>query len=403
MIRRMLQDQLERAAAHHAVVTVTGPRQSGKTTLARMAFPDRPYVSLETPSEREFAVDDPLGFLARFPAGAILDEIQRAPELPSYLQGIVDEDPSPGRFILTGSRNLALLEGVSQSLAGRTALLELLPLDLAEIRRFGESPDDLDTAIWRGGYPRIHDRGLPAGEWLADYTATYLERDVRALLGVGDLEAFHTFLRLCAGRVGQLLNLASLASDCGIAQPTARRWLSVLEASFVTFRLAPFHANFRKRLSRHPKLYFHDPGLAVSLLGVEEPRQLATHPLRGAMFEGWVVSEIVKWHRHRGRQPQISFYRERDRLEVDVVLEHGAELTLVEAKAGRTPSSEHFAAFPAFANRIAARGDERWRVARRLVVYGGKESQSRSAGELVGWADLPSALEPHEGEATKPA
>jgi hypothetical protein len=392
VIRRTLQDQLERAATKHPVITLTGPRQSGKTTLARMSFPDRPYVSLETPAEREFAAGDPLRFLAQFPGGAILDEVQRVPELTSYLQGLVDEDPSPGRFILSGSQNLALLEGVSQSLAGRTALLELLPLELAEIRRFGGPPDDLDTAIWRGGYPRIHDRGLSADEWLADYTATYLDRDVRMLLNVGDLEAFHTFLRLCAGRVGQLLNLASLASDCGIAQPTARRWLSVLEASFVAFRLPPFHANFGKRLTRHPKLYFHDPGLAVSLLGVEEPGQLATHPLRGAMFEGWVVSEIVKWHRHRGRLPRISFYRERDRLEVDVVLERGAELTLIEVKAGRTPSGEHFAAFPVFADRIAARGDERWRVARRMVVYGGEERQSRSGGDLIGWAALGDAL-----------
>lgn len=197
MIRRTLQEHLERAAERYPVVTMTGPRQSGKTTLARTAFPDRPYVSLETPSEREFAAEDPLGFLARFEKGGILDEIQRAPGLLSYMQGMVDEDPSPGRFLLTGSQNLPLLEGVSQSLAGRTALLELLPLDLAEIRRFDGSDDDLDTVIFRGGYPRIHDRGLPAAEWLADYTATYLERDVRNLLAVGDLETFHTFLRLC--------------------------------------------------------------------------------------------------------------------------------------------------------------------------------------------------------------
>ena len=389
MIRRTLRERLERAAERYPVVTMTGPRQSGKTTLTRMAFPGRPYVSLETPSEREFAVEDPLGFLARFESGGILAEIQRAPELPSYMQGIVDDDPSPGRFVLTGSQNLPLLKGVSQSLAGRTALLELLPLALEEIRRFDGSDDDLDTVIWRGGYPRIHDRGLPAAEWLADYTAAYLERDVRNLLAVGDLETFHTFLRLCAGRVGQLLNLASLAADCGVSQPTARRWLSTLEASFIAFRLPPFHANLGKRLIKRPKLYFHDPGLAVSLLGIDTPEQLATHPLRGAMFEGWLVSEVVKWHRHRGLRPQISFFRERDRLEIDLVIARGAELTLIEAKAGRTPSSEHFAAFPAFAERIAARGDERWRVARRMVVYGGEESQSRSQGELVSWTDLP--------------
>lgn len=393
MIRRTLQDQIEAAATQSPVVTVTGPRQSGKTTLTRAAFPDRPYVSLETPSEREFAGDDPLGFLARFPDGAILDEIQRAPELLSYLQGIVDDDPSPGRFVLTGSHNLALMEGVSQSLAGRTALLELLPLELDEIRRFDSPPVDLDTVLWRGGYPRIHDRGLPPAQWLSDYTATYLERDVRSLLAVGDLETFHTFLRLCAGRVGQLLNLASLAADCGVSQPTARRWLSTLEASFVVFRLPPFHANLGKRLTKRPKLYFHDPGLAVNLLGVEEPEQLATHPLRGPMFEGWVASEILKWHRHRGLSPRFFFYRERDRLEVDFVLERGAELTAIEAKVGRTPSGEHFAALPRFEERIAGRGDKRWRVGRRLVVYGGEESQTRSAGALVGWADLPGRLE----------
>jgi len=392
MIERTLAEQVSAAASRYPVVTITGPRQSGKTTLTRMAFPERPYVSLETPSERQFAADDPIGFLARFTEGAVLDEIQRSPELLSYLQGMVDEDPTPGRFILTGSHNLSLLEGVSQSLAGRTALLELLPLELEEIARFGGSSDDLDTAIWRGGYPRIHDRDLPPTQWLAEYAATYLDRDVRSLLAVGDLDTFHTFLRMCAGRVGQILNLESLAADCGISQPTARRWLSTLEASFIVFRLPPFHANLGKRLAKRPKLYFHDPGLAASLLGVEEPEQLTTHPLRGAMFEGWVVSEVVKWHRHRGMRPPISFYRERDRHEVDLVLEHGAELTLIEAKAGKTPRSDHFAALATLTKQITTGGDDRWRVGRRMVVYGGEESQLRDAGQLVAWADLPEAL-----------
>jgi hypothetical protein len=393
MIQRTLQKQVEAAAVRYPVVTVTGPRQSGKTTLARMTFPDRPYVSLETPSEREFAADDPLGFLGRYPKGAILDEIQRAPELLSYLQGIVDEDPTPGRFVLTGSQNLTLMEGVSQSLAGRTALLELLPLELAEMRRFDDgATHSLDTFLWRGGYPRIHDRGLPAAQWLADYTATYLERDVRSLLAVGDMGAFHTFLRMCAGRAGQLLNLVSLAADCGISQPTARRWLSTLEASFIVFQLRPFHANLGKRLTKRPKLYFHDSGLAANLLGIEKPEQLATHPLRGAMFEGWVVSEIVKWHRHRGLRPEISFYRERDRLEVDLVIENGMDLTLVEAKAGQTPASDYFAALTVLAEQIEARGDGRWKATHRLVIYGGEESQSRSQGELVSWGDLPQRL-----------
>lgn len=388
-VLRTIQDQLERLAAQHPVVTITGPRQSGKTTLSRTTFPEHAYVSLETPSERELASEDPLAFLARFGAkGAILDEIQRAPELPSYLQGIVDDDPTPGRFVLTGSQSLSLLDRVSQSLAGRTALLELLPLDLSEIRRFPHPPRGLDTVLWEGGYPRIHDRELAPNEWLADYTATYLERDVRGLLAVGDLATFHRFLRLCAGRVGQLLNLTSLAADCGVAQPTARSWLSVLQASFIVFLLPPFHANLGKRLVKHPKLYFHDSGLAANLLGIENPGQLATHPLRGALFEGWTISEILKWHRNRARRPELSFYRERDRIEIDLLVERGEQLTLIEAKAGRTPASDYFKAFPHLVELIAARGDKRWRVARQAVVYGGEETQSRDVGELVSWSDI---------------
>ena len=297
--------------------------------------------------------------------------MQRAPDLLSYLQIHVDEDPSPGRFILTGSQNFALMDSVSQSLAGRTALLELLPLSLEELRRFPGAPEDLDAILWSGGYPRIFEQKLDPSEWLASYTATYIERDVRSLLNVGDLEAFQTFLRLCAGRVGQLLNLSDLASDCGISQPTARRWLSVLEASFVVFRVSPFHANFGKRLIKTPKLYFYDTGLAVSLLGIEHPSQLSSHPLRGAIFENWVASEIVKEHCHHGKRPRLFFYQERGRLEIDFILEQGAELVAMEVKAGRTPSSSFFGAFPTLESRISDRGDARWRLSRRIVVYGG--------------------------------
>lgn len=389
VIQRSLQTHLERHATQYPVVTLTGPRQSGKTTLARMTFPDRAYVSLENPAEREFATEDPIGFLGRYPEGAVLDEIQRAPDILSYLQTRVDEDPTPGRYLLTGSQNFALLDSITQSLAGRTAILELLPLDLEEIRRFPQPPDELGPLLWNGGYPRIYEQLLPAHEWLAAYTATYLERDVRNLLNVGDLEAFQTFLRLCAGRVGQLLNLSSLAADCGIAQPTARRWLSVLEASYIVFRLSPFHANFGKRLIKTPKLYFYDSGLVASLLGIEHPDQLATHPLRGSIFETWVVSEIVKQHRHRGKRPHLFFYQERGRLEIDLVMEKGADLTLIEVKAGRTPSSRYFSGFSSFEARLNERGDRRWRLSQRLVVYGGDASQSRDVGELVSWRDLP--------------
>jgi predicted AAA+ superfamily ATPase len=386
VIERLLQPRLLDLATRYPVLTLTGPRQSGKTTLSRMAFPGHPYVSLENPAQREFAEEDPVGFFARYREGAVIDEVQRVPRLVSYLQGLVDADPRPGRFLLTGSQNLALVDALTQSLAGRTTLTVLLPLSLAEIRRFSDPPTDLDTLLWRGGYPRIYERDLPAQEWLADYTATYVERDVRQLVNVGDLLLFQTFLRLCASRTGQLLNLSSLAADCGISQPTARSWLSVLEATYIVFRLPPFFANLGKRLIKTPKLYFYDSGLAANLLNIDNPRQLETHPLRGPLFETWVVGEIAKAHLHRGRRPRLSFYRDRDRLEIDLVLERGSDLVLVEIKSAQTPSSKQFAAFEGFAQAIAEK--EGRKIAGRFVVYGGEESQQRSAGRLLPWSDL---------------
>jgi uncharacterized protein len=281
------------------------------------------------------------------------------------------------------------MDAVSQSLAGRTALAELLPLDLEELRRFPRPPADLDHVLWAGGYPRIHQHGLPPDEWLADYSATYVERDVRQLVQVGDLMLFQTFLRLCAGRTGQLLNLSSLAGDCGISPPTARSWLSVLEASYVAFRLPPFFSNLNKRLIKTPKLYFYDVGLAASLLGIGHPRQVETHPLRGPLFETWVVGEVLKRHRHRGQRPRLYFYLERGRLEIDLVIEQADRLTLVEIKSGKTPSSRYFSAFERFAERFEASATAApWRLGRRVVVYGGDESQARSQGELLSWSDL---------------
>ena len=294
MIARDLAPLLRRAAATTPVVTLTGPRRSGKTTLCRALFPGHAYRTLEGPDARAFALDDPRSFLGELPEGAVIDEIQRAPDLLSHLQGIVDDDPAPGRWILAGSQDRLLLESIGQSLAGRTELHELLPLTWGEIRRFAHPPASLDEALFTGGYPRILDHALDPTAWLRAYIGTYLARDVRTILNVGDLARFQRFLGSCASRTGQLLNYSSLANDCGISRPTAKQWVDVLETSFIVFRLPAFHGNIRKRLVKAPKLYFCDTGLVCWLLGIHELRQLRSHPLRGPIFETWVVSEALK-------------------------------------------------------------------------------------------------------------
>ena len=381
MIQRDLAPEVIRAAAEMPAVTLTGPRQSGKTTLCRALFPEHAYRTLEAPDDRAFAIDDPRAFLAQFPDGAILDEVQRVPALLSYLQGIIDAHPAPGRWILTGSQNLALLDSVGQSLAGRTEVFHLLPLTWEEVTRFDRCPADLDEALLSGGYPRIFDRDLEPSRWLRSYAATYLERDVRSISNVGDLTAFQRFLGLCAGRTGQLVNYSSLADDCGISQPTAKAWLSVLEASFVAFRLPAFHSNLRKRLVKMPKLHFYDSGLVCWLLGIREPEQLRSHPLRGAIFESWVISEIVKHRTNRGETRSLSFYRDRSGAEVDLVIEHPEGLTLVEAKAAQTPSSTLFRG----ALRVQGHFRVKTPIPEVVVVYGGDAFQARSAGRLIPW------------------
>lgn len=386
MIPRRLQPRLLDLAAKFPVVTLTGPRQSGKTTLCRAAFPGKPYVSLEAPDVREFARADPRGFLATYRDGAVLDEVHRVPDLLSYIQVEVDRDRSPGRFILTGSANFTLLRTLGQSLAGRTALLELLPLDLDETRRFGPLPADVFTLIWRGTYPAIYDRGLDPEDWYPAYAATYLERDVRSILNVGDLSAFQAFLRLAAGRVGQLVNLHALGADAGVTHATARSWLSVLEAGYVAWRLPPFHATVSSRLVKTPKLHFVDPGLACYLLGIRSADQLRTHPLRGAVFETWVASEILKRYTHAGRTSPMTFFRSRDGAEVDIVLSAGSSLTAVEAKSGLTAASDFFrgmASLEAVAARLVPP-----QPVRAFVVYGGGETQQRTKGTVVAWSAL---------------
>jgi predicted AAA+ superfamily ATPase len=304
--------------------------------------------------------------------------------LPSYLQGIIDVDPIPGRWILTGSQNLALLESISQSLAGRAAVLHLLPLARGEVIRFPRPPRSLDETLLAGGYPRIFDRQLDPSDWLRSYVATYIERDVRTISNVGDLATFQRFVELCAGRTAQLLNLSALASDCGVSQPTAKAWVSILETSFVVLRLPAFHENLRKRVVKLPKLHLYDCGLVCWLLGIRRPEQLRSHPLRGAIFETWVVSEICKHRVNRGESGGLWFYRDRDGAEVDLVIEHPDRLVLVEAKAAQTASASLFGS----ARRVRGHLSEASRACDIVVAYGGNEAQQRSDTRLIPWANL---------------
>ncbi len=387
MIERDLQPILLDAATHYPVVTVTGPRQSGKTTLCRATFPDHAYVSLERIDSRDHAHEDPRGFLDEYSRGAIIDEVQRVPELLSWLQVEVDEHPDHGRFILTGSQHFGLSAAISQSLAGRTAVLNLLPPSLGELRRFRQSStDDLIQTLWTGAFPRIFDRGIPPDRWLADYVTTYVERDVREVLNVGDLRSFSTFIKLCAGRTANEVNLSALAGDAGVTHNTAKAWLSVLETGYLVTLLPAWHRNLRKQLVKRPKLHFLDTGLVCSLLGIHAPDQLRYHPLRGAIFESWVVAEILKTRLHAGFSPGVHHFRESRGLEVDAVIEREGTLILVEAKSGATMNSEQLRPLARLTELLERHQEHQ--PTERVLVYGGAEPHARSAATVLPWSRI---------------
>lgn len=375
MIEREITPLLKRLARSYPVVTVTGPRQSGKTTLCRNVFDGMRYLNLENPDQREFAQTDPRGFLELARGGAVIDEIQRVPDLLSYIQVDVDETGRPGQFILTGSEQFRLSDAVGQSLAGRTALLRLMPFSLAERARVGAS-DDIDEIIAAGFYPRIYHEGLEPSRALADYFETYVERDVRRSNEIRNLTAFRTFVRLCAGRVGQMLNLNSLGGDVGVSHGTAREWLTILEASYIAFLLPPYYANIRKRLVKSPKLYFCDVGLASYLIGIDDPSQVATHPLRGQLFENIAVTEALKQRLNHGRDPRLTFFRDSNGLECDLLCETGEGVAAMEIKSSATVTSSFFTSLHKVAELVP-------NVASKAVVYGGTQYTQRSDASVV--------------------
>ena len=372
MIARLAEHELRALASDFKAVAVIGPRQSGKTTLVRYVFPEKPYVNLENLDTRSFASEDPRGFLNSYSQGAILDEIQRVPHLFSYLQEILDDSRESGLFILTGSNNFLLQENISQSLAGRIGYLQLLPLSIGEI---GEMATDVDEIMLRGGYPAIYEQNISVYKWYANYIRTYVERDVRLIKNIGDLQVFEKFLRLCAGRIGQLLNMSSLAVETGVDVKTIGSWLSVLEMSFLVLRLHPFHRNYNKRIVKMPKLYFYDTGLALALMGVEEKEQVQIHPFRGAVFENLIVLEFFKKRLNAGKNPNLYFWRDHVGNEIDLLMEMNTELIPVEIKSGQTVTSEYFKGLN-FWNKLTNHQGG-------YVVYSGDITQHRSNGMTV--------------------
>lgn len=395
VVPRHLAPTLLRASTQYPIVTLTGPRQSGKTTLLRATFPRHRYASLETPEDRQFATEDPRGFLARLAVPAIVDEAQHVPDLFSYIQVLADERGTAGQFILSGSQNFLLMRRVTQSLAGRAFIAHLLPFSTAELRglppRAPETLAAVDPAAagpplagaWpglaaAGFYPPVHDRGLSPFEWASVYFQTYLQRDVRSLTQVGDLEAFRRFVLLCAGRAGQLLNLSSLGNDCGVSHETVRRWLSVLETSFVVFRLSPHHERFNKRLTKSPKLYFVDTGLLCYLLQIRNADELAVHALRGAVFENLIIADLFKRAFHTGTEPRLAFWRDHRGNEIDLVVNAPAGPVPVELKSGATVASSFFKGLR-YWQKIASNPQ------RGVLVHGGDESYVREGAAVLSW------------------
>lgn len=381
MIKRAIETKLLALAEKFQVISLMGPRQSGKTTLVRHAFGDFPYVSLEDPGTRQFALADPRGFLENYPTGVILDEVQNTPELLSYIQSIVDEDRKR-QFILTGSANFLLMEKISQTLAGRTAVLDLLPFSMQELTNENVKFEQYETLIFKGQYPRIYDRDIAPTDFYPSYIRTYVERDVRMIKNIENTNDFVRFLKLCAGRTGQLLNYTSLADDVGISVNTVKAWFSVLESSYIVYRLQPFYKNFNKRIIKSPKLYFYDTGLAASLLDIQDENQLRSHYLRGALFENLIINEFIKQNFNQGIRNYPYFWQDHRGKEIDCLLVERDEITPIEIKSGKTISSHYFDNLQYWRELTKAPQAETY------VVYGGDKTLKNNLGILLSWKNL---------------
>jgi len=381
MIHRILQDKILSLSGQFKAVAIMGPRQSGKTTLSRACFPNKPYVSLENPENRRFALEDPKGFLAYYERGAIFDEIQRAPELLSWLQQVLDETSQKGKYILTGSNNFLLLENITQSLAGRVAYVDLLPFSQVELTQIPHAVANLEQLMFKGGYPPIQAEGISPQDWFPAYIRTYVERDVRQIKNIENLLAFERFLSLCAGRVGSLLNYTSLATAVGVDQKTIQSWLGILQASYIIHLLPPYFNNFNKRVVKSPKLYFYDTGLACHLLRIDQPEILIQHPFRGQLFENFIIGELLKNRFNKGVRPRLYFWRDHAGHEIDVILDEGATPQPIEIKSGRTIISDYFKGLRYWAQMTNKTGG--------MVYYAGDEGQTRSEGTKIrSWRDV---------------
>ena len=376
-INRQLEQYLAYITTKYPVVTLTGPRQSGKSTLVRHTFPEKAYVTLEDPDTRLFAEQDPRGFLQTY-SDVIIDEAQNCPDIFSYIQTIVDKTNQTGQFILTGSSDFLLLEKITQSLAGRAAVLRLLPFSIDEIHNI-KGYKQYEDYVFNGFYPRTYKMDIPPADFYPGYVQTYIERDVRTIKNISNLSQFQLFLKMCAGRTGQLLNLSSLANECGISQTTAKSWISVLEASYIVFRLNPYYENFNKRLVKMPKLYFYDAGLAAYLLGIQSADQLHTHYCKGALFESMIISEMLKQRFNQGQANNCYFWRDKNGHEIDCLIDNGEYLTPVEIKSGKTITQDFFKGLNYF-KKIAEN-----RTATPHIIYGGTDKQTRFQTEILPW------------------